>query len=255
MKSLLSKPKNHKKLYAIIGGIIAVLLIVIYVLFSIYSWQSLAKDRSEKYNQLQNLTDKALTFSIKNPTEKAKKLLTLEDLNTTIGKELSRCDVGFLLSWQQLFPSYKQEIDACQKNSDNLSLFKQRLVAVVAYLKNEQTVGEIITKAASTKQDTAQDDWPGIIKQWEDATKSLRQLGVEKSFSPTKDLAVQKVGSIEETWKSLASANQAKDRAKYEEAVSSLSKAYDELNAVSQSSEKGLQAHVGELEAAYRQTF
>lgn len=243
-----------RKTWIIIAIIVAVLLTTAYILVSIRVWDDLSKNNERSYYAVQKELNAALDLPVTSDIERVKKLTALQQAVSLMEKKMSNCMAPDLFRWQQSVGSNNESITKCQSNTAKFKEVKEKLSKIISHFKNEQELSLQITTLVKTKA-AAETDWPGIAQQWKDAQTVLQKRTVTPSFRATRELAVKKIEAIHASWVALVAANQVKDRAKYEEAVTAISSSYQSLNDISKVSIKDLQPVIKSFESSYAKAF
>lgn len=246
---------RSKKFWFISGVTIVALLICVYLWLSFHVWAQLDEKANSSYSVIGQKATAILAMSTKTTEDKIKKRTALVDLSTTIKQAKDDCKVEPLYSWQQIISVNNDKMLSCKQLFDNPEKFANSLDEVTAHMKNAEQVAGIISKAAKAQDSVPEDEWAATQKQWADAEKSLSEMKIEKSFSKTKKLAVDKVHAIQIAWQKIIVANQAQDRAQYEQATQSLTTAYGGVKDIADSSNESLEPLIENLDKAYRNAF
>jgi len=245
---------RYKKWWIIGGSVFAGLLILGGIIaWNILSWADYEQKYTSWHSQLRTKTDVALALPAKTPSDREKKRSSLGALGGIINEGKSHCDRYKIIHWQQFIPQVKERIDACNQIRERSGRFAIDMNIVVGYLDAEQGITRVLAKGIATKLDE------GVMKQqpqvWLGIEKEVGVLDIPERFVPVRQLAVVKAAAVREAWQLLVAANDAKDRAKYEEATDKLAAAYGAFGEITDLSEKTFVPLVASLEKSYQQAF
>lgn len=244
----------HKKWWLVGGGsLLGLLLFGGVVVWSVLSWQDYEQKYTSWHSALRVRTDEVLALPAKTTQDRDKKGSSLATLRTTIGEGAGICARYQIIHWQQFIPEVKKRIDHCHEVIEKTDRFGVDMSAALDYLGAEQSLTKILSKGSATKlEESAWKQQPQI---WSEVEKQIMSLEVPDNFKPIRQLAAVKSKAVREAWQALVASNDAKDRAKYEEAGNQLSAAYDAFGEVSDMSEKTFLPLVTALEKSYSRAF
>jgi hypothetical protein len=249
---------KHRRFLAIIAAVILVVLLIgVYIFWSMNTWGSYKSSYEDWQKDFHTRVDRAITLPVATQPERASKMTALQDISNTVGAgKQSLCTVSPVIEWQHVVGSLKEQEVACQEIIKNADELNGKLRAVTQFLKNEQVLAAILTTAAKdTEGKTTEASWAGQLTAWKTASEVVAGMASEVSFTPVKAAALEKIQSIESAWQELLTAHQAKDKSKYIEAQVRLGEAYNALPSVQTVGATQLAGLTSLLETEYREVF
>lgn len=248
------KLNNNRKLFIIGGVSIALLLLGGYIAASSMAWSAFNQKTDETVGAIRTVADSAFKQKTPDVSSRDKKIKAIEMVHTRI-LQYEQCNISGFYAWQEaIVASYKTSMQRCKAQAKQLHAFSDAVNNLIVYLKNERKLADILHHAvASSALDEA--EWGAEIQKWVDIEKNVSQLSSVGTFSKSKEAALLRIKSIIAVWQELISANQAKDRKKYEAAAGRLGQSYTMLREVKDISEIQIGSLVKNLDDTYKQTF
>ncbi len=256
MKKLARKAKLpafvRSKWFFIALAVFLAALVGLYAWWSISSWNSY----QTRYTALRTVTEqqlgKAIDMKIETTEQRKEKLTALKNVAETLPTPSGDiCQVGFATAWQGFIEDLKKKKEECNKGQAVLITLRSSLDKVVVHLESDRTLATLLS-AAPVGGEIPEADWTKQRDAWSGVAVTVRELQSDNDFAPVKQVAIDRMGGMVAAWEEVLAAHQAKDKARYIKAASTLAQAFDNLAAISQASTGELQKRVKDLESAYQ---
>lgn len=252
------RPPRSKKSLLVMSAAAALLVIGVgaYVAWSKQVWAEYTPAYTQRHQGVHADIKSIAALSVSNTKEQAALLARLESMSNRIDSEQkSLCKVNVWVVWQQQFiSSYNDAQTACQKETADIVAFQKRLNLVIAFIKDDQALAEIMSTVTPSGE-LADSEWEKQVAAWDGVIAAATKLSVSDTFKPTQQRAVEKMSIVKQAWAELILAHQQKDKVKYLAAHSSLGASYDGLSVVSEESNKGMRSLTDILNDAYIKAF
>jgi len=255
----MSKLQNHKRLAIILLASLLFLLVVIGgLLLSGKIWNDYETNYGIHFDSAKTDIDKVIlqtsSKSGVNSVDKINDIAQTQVKLTEDGK--TYCEISPLVKWQSFIKQYSDKINDCERKKELLNQLLIYLGETVGYLKAEQELATIISRAnTETNQNNQVDKWGEIEAFWRQAIVDTSKLTYTDKFNPIKTIAISNLTKIADAWQQLSSANQAKNRQQFEEAHSNLNLAYNSLVEVDDSSSVESKKLISDLSNSYEAAF
>lgn len=242
--------------YLIITGLVPVLIISGYMLWSKQVWEQYTPSYAQWQQDVKLNIKTITTLPTTNSTEQDVLLKRLESVSHRITSEQSSiCDITALVKWQQQFIlKYGNAQIACHKRTADIVSFQKQLDVMIAYLKNDQELAKIAITVTPSAE-ISDDAWENQVAGWSEAIDATKNLSVSATFEPTRQRAVERMSAVKVAWQEIIAAHQLKDKAKYIAAQDKLGVGYDGLNDIVVDSKKNLADLSSSLNNAYVRSF
>lgn len=259
MISLTRHFKGHRRMMIIAGSSVSLLLILSgYVLWGNSNWNTYHASYGEWKTETKGKVDAALKLPIANVKERASKLQALTSVSTTItSRDRSLCKINGLISWQQsinaTYKKWQQDCEAAQTAIDSLN---GELIIVTKYLKTERALADILSTAlVATSKKVTESSFSAVLAKWKTALSAVKGLEASAEFVPVKAKAQKAVGDVAAAWQAVVTAHIAKDEAKYQKALTTLSGAYSALDDIEKESSKQFTGISQAVQTSYDAAF
>lgn len=248
-----SKLKLNKRRLILLSIVILITGIIIGgVLFSQQKWNDYSNTYSRQFSDSQSDIESALLhISEKADVSKADRINQFSQLQIKLSNESKKyCDVDSLIKWQSFIGRYSNEVSTCLQQKTHIEKLLGTFNKIVAYLKADKELADIISSADSqTNLNNQADKWNQIESFWRQASTSASKLTDVYQFKDTKTAAVSTINSIADAWASLSSANDSQNRQQYNDASTNLTAVYATVTTISDTSTKQLNVIILELYA------
>ena len=247
-----SKSKLNKRQLVFLSITLLIMIITVgAVLFSQQKWNEYSNTYNQQFNSVDSDIENALLQISSNSNAGQGNILSeISQLQIKLYNESeASCDVDRYIKWQSFIDSYSKEINACLQQKSHTLQILDMINKVIAYLKDDQELADIISNADSdTNKNNQPENWNQIEAVWRLASKNTSEL-VDASyrFDITKEAAVNSMNSVADAWSQLSKANDSKNRQQYIDATTNLSKAYETLNSISDTNTSQLDIITSEL--------
>lgn len=234
LRSLHSKPH-----LLIIGGVLGVLLIGGYIVWSQHTWAQVTPASIQWHQGVRDDLNKIIALPTTNVKEQDVVATKLTMLSSRIDMEQQTvCVVIPVMQWQQKIISAFNDIRmTCEKKVASTVAFQKQLVRVIAYNKDDQALTKIIASVPQAGE-LADDTWEKQVIAWGDAIKATEKLVITNDFKPTQQLALKQMNAVKVAWQEVIAAHQAKDKQKYLAVQTVLASAIDGFDDVAVTSQQ-----------------
>lgn len=255
IRRIISKLRTHKPV-----AIIAVILFIIVVLsmgglmLSQRAWNNYETSYSKNiYNAKVDIDSVIINTLSDTGMTSISKINDLSLLQTKLSKDVGTyCKVDDIIGWQSFIKQLSDTVNVCQKRKENMLQLLDKIGNMAAYLKAEQSLSTIISKViVKTDQNNQADKWNKVEAYWRQAVVDISGLDNTYLFSATKAVAVSSLSGIADSWQRISSANDVKDRQKFEIERTDLDKSYAGLAAVSDTSKEQMDKMIAEFNVSY----
>ena len=224
----------------------------VYIWWSQSSWDAYEK----KYIGIRQEIDTKLTrtFSLQSDTsdERQQKINQLASLAADIEKiDDSFCRQNVLIGWQVAYGEHRTQEDSCKALLGGVRVFNDQLKPTVEYLQQEQFLAKQLS-TTPTQAEVSEGDYEGQLVAWREMHEKVKNSSADANFEPVKQVAVDTIGGIVESWGEVIAAHQAKDKPRYLKATQALAAAYDSLQTISSTSSTRLAEVAARLKQAYK---
>lgn len=246
--------KRPTKKWWIIGSLVATLLIIAGLVFwDIMAWRAYEQSYVSQYATLKESAEKAMAMQVGDAAARQKKYDALVSVSGELSRSEHACDVPVLLRWQRAIPPLNDLVLACERQQQKHQKFMGDLQKIITYLRAERDTAKILQPTVSGKlEESALKQQPQL---WADVRKALEKPSDSREFESTRTKLVEKVAAIQPLWEKLLAASDAKDRAKYEEAVGALAGAYQALSELMTSTNETFAPMAVQLLKSYTEAF
>jgi hypothetical protein len=228
---------NANRRIVTIGGV-AVLLLALagYAFWSNATWASYHASYGRQKDEMKASVDTALKMPASSTKERAAKLKAIASASRNTSDQDKLCTVNGMVGWQQAVNgSYKKWQQECESTQASINSLNDGLQAVTAYMESDQALAGILSTAlASTNKKVTESSFSSVLSKWKNAATEVKGMHVSATFAPVKAKAQKAVSGVESAWQALITAHAAKDEAKYEKALKSLSGAYSAIASIEQ---------------------
>lgn len=221
----------NKRRWLIIGGVVGVLLIVVFIWWQQASWAGYQARITENHQLAGQSTEQLL----------GAETVTVQNLQTIQLQLSESSDQSCQLDWWQrwrasLSEEPQQIVDNCQQTSRDSQTAAQAIDKLLTRIDSEATLTQVIddTVRAISKLDSAKYD--DAIKLWQQAADKLEASQTDSSLQSIKDQLLKAAQSIIKAYQSLKTADNAESRPKYDDASVDLSRAYQATQALANDS-------------------
>jgi hypothetical protein len=199
-----------------------------YILWGNAAWANYHTSYGRRKAEVKANIDTALKMPASSAKERAAKLKALSSTSKKITSQDKLCAVNSMIGWQQsISGSYKKWRQECESTQSSIDSLNSELRVVVAYMKNDQALASLLSTAlAATDKKVTESSFSAVLAKWKTAVAAVKEMDVPTEFAPVKAKAQKAVSNVDAAWKALVTAHAAKDEAKYEKALTSLSSAY-----------------------------
>ena len=222
-----SPPRSGKKI-AIIAAVLLSILLLPFAIFETVAWQYRQAgatlkgdvDRVAKQTALPLQKKDASVSSIGAP---------LGELRSSVN---NACRGGMLDNIATIYPRSKSALDQCNATKTKANA----IVAELAVLQNIQRYSEAtdaILKPALAASNSPYAVLPDQVASWQTVTDKLRKLDAPNELKTFHSALTQVAGDIASQWSAINTANNAQDKAAFDEAQTKLASFYESLRELS----------------------
>lgn len=245
---------SYKKWWLLGGaGLTLLILGVGYGILSQRYWSDYEQKNHHHYMSAREKIDTALAMKSSSSADQTKKLDAFEVANDTLD-DTTICKVAPLYAWQGSLTKPKALAAECGSKATKVAAFQNRLEAVLHHLRGEAQLVKIISSVAPVDE-ADESKWVGTLAAWRTVTAQVSSVDTSASVKSTQQVAKEKAEAVTAAWQALIAAHDAKDRAKYETALTDLTAAYGKLGDISSQSESSLNDLLKKLETNYHDAF
>lgn len=256
IKQIMSKLGRHQlAVLVIISSLILIILAVCGILLSQRAWSDYESGYAKNINNAQADIDNVITNILPNANiSSTNKINDLSQIQVRLTQDMGTyCVVDKMVGWQNFIKQLSDKMSVCSRQKENLRQLLEKVGNVVAYLQAEQSLSATISKAVNeTDQNNQADKWKNIEAYWRQAATDVSILTDVYLFNATKAAAVSSINNIADSWQRLSSANDARDRSKFEAERTNLTKVYVGLTTISDVSVKQFNTLITELNTSYK---
>lgn len=247
MKRLRMPKRVSKKL--ILFGIPAGLIVVVavYVWWSISSWSAYEQKYTEKQHDIQRSLESVWNMPADTVEQKQAKLARLASTNTEISNVgLDNCNQTLLLGWQRIIQANGDREKACRESVQSMQELSASLKPVIEFLQQGEAMAKIMAQAPSGAE-TTEADFNGQLNSWRATLDSVKGMGGSGEFETVKQATQGSIEGVVKAWEGVIAAHEAKDKARYTKAVQALAGAYDRLGDITKAHDERLNALIVEF--------
>ena len=256
MNQIISKFRSHKRLIIILS--ITFLICVAGFLWSQKIWCDYDTNYYKHFDDAKTDINNSFSQIATGPTDSiSKKLDIIIEMQTKLEDNIDAyCDVSPIVKWQSFIDQYNKKINNCESQKDIMNQFSSELNTVTEYLKIEQQLANIILVAnEKTNQNNQADKWELIEPFWRQAGIEILNLSNTEQFNATKTVAIEKITSIADSWQQLSSANKAQDMQKFQDSTMNLTKTYNSIVEISNTSKLQTGKLFSDLSVSYKKLY
>lgn len=233
-----------------------VVLATAYIFWSRYTWNEYETAYTTWHDDVHKQLDEALALPTKTSQQRSAKLTALKDASDTMtAAQDSLCKVADITAWQQSIKPLGERMADCNTTLASAGTVNKSLQEAILYLENEKSFAQIIDSARGDKTELAEGEWEAQAAAWHAALDKMNKATVGDTFVPTKKVALEVIKGIDDAWRSVIAAHQAKDKAAYTKAQTLLVQSYGALGNISDSNEKQLKSILVPLQTQYEASF
>jgi hypothetical protein len=221
-----------------------------YAVWSKVAWDAYKTTYEKQVTTTKRETEAALSLPSGDNEERQKKIQAFERVAAPAQKD-DMCYIHPLVAWQQhVFDDLSKRQQACALHGKSLKEVRQRVDAIISYIKNERALSDILSKTKTVEVTEATMEPQTAL--WTEAVSKINALSVHSQFISVKERALEKTRQVESAWKEALEAHKAQNRANYEAAQSTLVKAYASLSGINDEDSKQFTKLVTAFSDSYR---
>lgn len=238
---------THRLRCALIAcGVLALALVAGYVWWSVTTWQSLAPSAGE--------VRRSVRTSVEQLKQKQHDVSDIADVARTAKVDIGAlCDVPSLIGWQARVVSAADELlQRCAAQKGEIREVQDALVGVHARAVSEQKFAQRMAATQDTLDTIDATDHAARLAQWKELHAALRDMEPHATLDKAHEAAVAATDSIVASYELLVQADEAQDRAAFDEARAELEKSYSQLDTIQNYSTDSFDTLLDALDRALR---
>ena len=225
---------NKKRLIIVGATTLFLVILASYAVWSGTVWSDYHEMNARRKSETKSSLESALKMPSGTFKERADKLEAFSAVSTHLSNDTASCDTNSLVSWQQAVSStYKKWHTECEAVQASLGELTAALTRAASFVKNERELAAILSTAlAATDKKVTEKSFSSVLEKWKAAASGIAKLQDSSEFTIVKTKASKVAGGVVSAWQAVVKAHAAKDEAKFEAALKTLTDAYSGLEAI-----------------------